>query len=77
MINISISDSQGGKWPYAEVAGAIEKCGATHVECDVTQTHIDHENKIVSTPAYMYEGEVYEIHDGVTNMIDDLFTLLK
>ena len=49
-------DAQGGKWPYAEVAGAIEKLGCKHVEKTVSETCIDEENKIVTSPAFMYEG---------------------
>ena len=40
------------------------------------KTHIDAENKIVTTAAFMYEGAFHEIHDGVAKMVDDLFTLL-
>jgi len=75
-VTVGSSDSQGGKWPYAEVAGAIEKCGAKHVETDVTQTHIDNENKLVTTAAFMYEGAFHEIHDGVAKMVNDLYTLM-
>ena len=75
-VTVGSSDSQGGKWPYAEVAGAIEKCGAKHVETDVTQTHVDAEDRLVTTAAFMYEGGFHEIHDGVAKMIDDLYTLM-
>ena len=71
-----ILDSQGGKFPYAEVAGAVEKCGAKHVETNVSQTHVDNENKIVTTAAFMYEGKFHEIHDGVAKMVYDVFALL-
>ena len=30
-------DSQGGKFPYAEVAGAIESLGCKHVETTVSE----------------------------------------
>ena len=69
-------DAQDGKFPYAEVAGAVEKCGATHVETNVSQTHVDKDNKLVTTAAFMYEGKFHEIHDGVAKMVEDVFTLL-
>jgi len=35
-VTVGSACGDGGKWPYAEVAGALEKCGAKHVEKDVT-----------------------------------------
>ena len=63
-------DSQGGKYPYAEVAGAIESLGCKHVETDVSQVHTDEENKIVTTAAFMCETDFHEIHDGVAKMVE-------
>merc|ERR1711990_238845 len=69
-LTVGSSDSQGGKYPYAEVAGAIESLGCKHVETDVTQVHTDQENKIVSTAAFMCETDFHEIHDGVAKMVE-------
>ncbi|CBY36452.1 unnamed protein product [Oikopleura dioica] len=55
--------------------GAIEKLGCKHVEKTVSETCIDEENKIVTSPAFMYEGGFHEIHDGVSKMVDDLLKL--
>merc|ERR1712037_445306 len=74
-VTVGSADAQGGKWPYAEVAGAIEKLGCKHVEKTVSETCIDEENKIVTSPAFMYEGAFHEIHDGVSKMVEDLLKL--
>jgi len=46
-------------------ASQIERCGADHVECSVTDFVTDRENKIVSTPAYMYEEAHYLVFEGI------------
>ena len=48
-------------------AKEIEKCGAEHVVCGVTDFVTDRENKIVSTPAYMYEEAHYKVFEGIQN----------
>ena len=40
------------------------------------QVCIDGDNKIVSTPAFMYNGLFHEIHDGVIKMVDELIAML-
>ena len=46
------------------------------VEKNVDEVCVDSENKIVTTPAYMYNGKFHEIQDGVTTMITELLKLL-
>lgn len=46
-------------------AKEVERCGADHVECSVTDFVTDRENKIVSTPAYMYEEAHYKVFEGI------------
>eukprot|EP01083_Nonionella_stella_P139703 426733_1 len=61
----SDQDNENGDWPYAGTAQAIETMGAKHVVRGPTQTHVDDKNKIVTSPAYMYNGEPREIYDSV------------
>ena len=37
---------------------------------------VDAENKIVTTPAFMYNGQFHEIQDGVSAMITELLKLV-
>ena len=66
---------KGDKWPYA---GAIDKAtewGCECVEMEVDEVCVDDLNKIVTTPAFMYEGDFHEIQDGVSKMIEELVKL--
>ena len=45
-------------------------------EKGVGEVTVDTENKIVTTPAYMFNGKFHEIQDGVTAMINELMKLL-
>ena len=45
-------------------------------EKSVGEVCVDAENKIVTTPAFMYNGKFHEIQDGVSAMINELTKLL-
>ncbi len=59
----------------AGTAEAITKMGATHTECPVTEMVVDEENKIVSTPAYMYEASPAEVYQGIKKCVDEVLRL--
>merc|ERR1712018_279807 len=72
------SDKEGdARWPYAGTAGAINAMGAKHVVKDVTEAHVDEANKIVTSPAFMCETALHEIHDGIGEMIENVLKLTK
>lgn len=49
-----------------EASQEIEKLGHRHIEKDAHEFHVDHKNKIASTPAYMYDdGELKDIFRGI------------
>lgn len=75
-VTVGRASEEGGKWPYAGTAAAIEKCGAKHVEKDVIESHVDSKNKVVTTPAYMCQTDVHLIHDGVGKMVADVLALV-
>ena len=56
-------------WPYAGTAGGIIEAGGNHIPTDYDGVVIDDENKLSTSPAYMYEGKPNEIFDSVGNMI--------
>jgi len=59
-------------WPHGGAIDAAKSFGATMVEMEVSEALVDESNKIVTTPAYMYNGKFHEIQDGVTKMITEL-----
>ena len=44
---------------------------------DVTEICVDEENKLVTTPAFMFNGQFHEIHDGVVKMVDKVVELIQ
>lgn len=56
-----------------ETAIEIEKTGATHQYCEANEFCIDEENKVVSTPAYMFDNaKLNSINIGIAGSINQL-----
>lgn len=56
-----------------EVAKEIEKTGAQHIECEVTDYVTDRENKMITTPAYMYDSaKPIEVFTGIQKAIKEI-----
>ncbi len=54
----------------------IEKTGARHVECRVDDFVTDRENKIVTSPAYMYsEALPFEVYTGIKKAVSEIFEM--
>jgi len=68
---------QDGKFPYAGACGAAVTMGAKHFNKNVDEIHIDEENKVVTTPAYMCNTKVHEIHDGVGKMVKAVLDMIQ
>lgn len=51
-------------------ADAIKKMGSTNVEHDVQAAHVDEENNVITTPAYMCDAKIHEVYQGIGRMID-------
>jgi enhancing lycopene biosynthesis protein 2 len=49
-------------------AQALVAMGARHRDSDVTDCVIDRDQRIVSTPAYMYEARLGELHQGIRKL---------
>lgn len=59
-----------------EKAQEIEKTGAKHVNCPVNDFVTDRENKIVTTPAYMYgQSHVHEVFMGISGCIKEFYEM--
>ncbi len=61
-----------------EAAGEIEKLGQRHVVKTVRECHVDRRHKVVSTPAYMYDGAaLHEVFEGIESLVKETLSLAK
>lgn len=60
-----------------DTAAAIEACGAVHENCPVDRFVVDRENRIVSTPAYMYGARLSEIATGIDRCISEVLSMVR
>jgi enhancing lycopene biosynthesis protein 2 len=60
----------------AGTAAEIEKTGAKHQDCPVTEFVVDAKNKIVSTPAYMLATRVSEVAEGIDKCVREVVKLI-
>lgn len=56
-------------------AAEIEKTGAKHQNCGVTEFVVDRANRIVSTPAYMLGTRIGEVAQGITKCVTEVIKL--
>lgn len=59
----------------AGTAAALTSCGARHADRPVDDIVIDEENRIVSTPAYMFDAPLRDIATGIEKAITALLAL--
>lgn len=59
-----------------KVAAGLSKMGAIAEERAATETCVDEEHKIVTTPCYMLAKSLPEIYDATRNLIDDMLELM-
>lgn len=59
----------------AGTAAEMEKAGAKHQECPVSELVIDKKNKIVSTPAYMLATRISETCDGIEKCVKEVIAM--
>lgn len=57
-------------------ANDIKAMGSNHIICPVTETIVDKEKKIVSTPAYMEAKNIAEVADGIEKLVKDVLALV-
>jgi enhancing lycopene biosynthesis protein 2 len=53
----------------------VEKMGAKHVSCPVSEFVVDKKQKLVSTPAYMLAGSIKEAAEGIEKLVQAVFDL--
>ncbi|MEZ4872936.1 MAG: hypothetical protein R2827_12020 [Bdellovibrionales bacterium] len=54
-----------------EVSAQINKTGAQHIECAVDDYVTDRMNKVITSPAYMYEAQPFEVFTGIKQAISE------
>ena len=56
-------------------ARAIVEMGSKHVVCPVEEIRVDEEQRIVSSPAYMYDARISEVATGIEKAMKELVRL--
>lgn len=56
-------------------AANIKKTGADHVVCAVDDFVSDRANKVVTTPAYMYEAKPHQVFKGIRLAMQELYEM--
>ena len=68
-VNVTIGEDAG-------TASELEKTGAKHQNCAVERFVVDHSNKVITTPAYMYgSARPHQIFAGVSGAIAELIKM--
>ncbi len=57
------------------VVNAIVKMGAIHENTEQGQIAIDHDNKIVTTPCYMFNSTISQVFVGVEKLVSELLKM--
>ena len=63
-------------WPYQGAIEAAKSFGANMELKEVEEVCVDVVNKIVTTPAFMYNGQFHQIQDGVSAMVKELLEMV-
>jgi len=64
------------KWPYGGTVGQVQSLGANVVLCEVDEVVVDHDKRVVTTPAFMCAAPKDQVFFGVRKMIHKLVWLL-
>lgn len=58
-------------------AQTIEKMGGGHKNCSVDMIHVDENNNIVTTPAYMLGPGIKDIAVGIEKLVNKVVSMIK
>ncbi|TVQ59892.1 MAG: isoprenoid biosynthesis protein ElbB [Phycisphaerales bacterium] len=61
----------------SDASRSAAEMGATHIPKGVLEAHIDTENKLVTTPAYMCDAKVHEVYEGIGKMVEATMQMAK
>lgn len=57
-------------------AAEINKTGARHLECHVTELVVDVGNKLVTSPAYMLASRISQVADGIDKCVREVVKMI-
>jgi enhancing lycopene biosynthesis protein 2 len=60
----------------AGTASEIDKTGARHQNCPVTEIVVDARNKMVTSPAYMLATRISEVADGIEKCVKEVMAMM-
>ena len=60
----------------AGTAAEIDKTGAKHQVCPVTELVVDRKNKLVTSPAYMLAERITEVAEGIDKCVREVVKLI-
>jgi enhancing lycopene biosynthesis protein 2 len=60
----------------AGTAQALSAMGCKHQTCAVSECVVDRANRIVTTPAYMYDARIAEVGQGIGRLVDEVMAML-
>ncbi len=58
-----------------ETTKEIEKTGAIHETCPVTDYITDRQHKVITTPAYMCEAKPHEVFKGISGLVKEFIEM--
>jgi enhancing lycopene biosynthesis protein 2 len=61
----------------ADTAKSLTSMGVVHRNCPVTECIVDARNRIVSTPAYMYDARVRDVAAGIRKLVATLLDMVE
>lgn len=56
-------------------AAAVTACGAVHETCPVEKFVVDRVNRVVTTPAYMYDASLRGVAEGIERCVSEVLAL--
>ncbi|XP_063221310.1 ES1 protein homolog, mitochondrial-like [Bacillus rossius redtenbacheri] len=67
----------GDKWPHAGAVDNVRPLGVNLELKRVNEVCVDANNRLVTTPAFMYDGQFHEIFDGIGLLVTELLKLVR
>lgn len=74
---VTVGQAEGDQWPYGGTVGAIEAYGGSHVPHAFDGVCVDEACRVVTSPAYMFDGKPHEIFESVGAMVKATMALAK
>jgi enhancing lycopene biosynthesis protein 2 len=56
-------------------AEAIESMGGRHTVCEAAAIHVDSENRLVTTPAYMLGSSIGKVAEGIEKLVEKVLAM--